>query len=148
MPYKTLSENRKARFDYVILETFEAGIELLGHEVKSVKAGRMGLAGSYAVFRESELMLLNSQIPPYQQNNVPENYEPTRSRCLLLHKEEVRTLIGKLKQKTIVIVPLRAYLKGPLVKMELALARSKKAGDKREIIKKKEAHREMRKIAG
>jgi SsrA-binding protein len=144
MPYKTLAENRKARFDYVILETFEAGIELLGHEVKSVKAGRMGLVGSYAVVQGRELLLLNSQIPPYQRGNVPEHYDPARSRRLLLHKGEVRVLIGKLKQKSTVIVPLRTYLKGPFIKIELGLCKSKKAPDKREALKKKEVQREMR----
>lgn len=139
-----LAENRRARFDYEVLETFDAGIELLGFEVKSVKAGRMGLAGSYAVFSGGQLFLLNAQIPPYQTGNTPEGYDASRSRRLLFHKSELARLHGLLEQKTFTLVPLEAFSNRGLVKIRLGLARSRKAKDKREYIKKRIHHREMR----
>lgn len=140
---KPLSENRRARFDYDIVENYEAGIELTGQEVKSVKAGHGNLAGAYAILRGGEAYLLNCQIPPYQQNNVPENYDPSRTRRLLLHKEEIRGLVGKLKEKGLSLVALSFFLKKNLVKVELGLGRSRKAHDKREVLKKRAVRREM-----
>ena len=139
-----VAENRRARFDYEFAEKLEAGLELLGHEVKAAKNGRFELAGSYALIRHGEAWLLNSKIPPYQQGNIPENYVADRSRRLLLHKEELKALAGKLVKKGEVLIPLRAYLKKGLVKIELGLGHARKSHDKREVIKKREAQREMR----
>jgi len=152
---KDLAENRRARFDYDILETYEAGLELLGQEVKSAKGGRLQLAGSYVVIRPAlrrglrrgeggEAWLLNSQIPAYQPKNMREDYDPGRSRRLLLHSGEIRTLRGKLNEKGLSLLPLRAYSKHGIIKVELGLGRSRKAHDKREAIKKREAKREMK----
>ena len=117
---KDLALNRRASFDYDILETYEAGVELKGHEVKSVKLGSMNLAGSYAVVRGSELYLLNAQIPPYQPKNIREEYDPSRSRRLLLHREEIKRLVGSIREKQLTLVPLKAYAKRGLVKCHWA----------------------------
>lgn len=141
---KALAENRRARFDYDITETYEAGIQLAGHEVKSVKRGSMGLNGSYAVLGDGQLWLLNAQIPPYQPNNAPKDYEAAHTRRLLLHKKEIGELAGLLRQKMYTLLPLRVYLKGSLIKVELGLGRSRKQHDKRDVIKKRETERELR----
>ena len=141
---KVVAENRRARFDYDIVETFEAGIELLGHEVKSARRGQMGLAGSYAVIRNGQVWLLNASIPPYQPKNTPASYDPARTRRLLLRADEIATLSGRLKEKSVSLIPVRAYLKHGLIKLELALARSRKKADRREYLKKREHGREMR----
>ncbi len=143
---KAVSENRRARFDYAIEETFEAGVELLGTEVKSIKEGRINLAGSYVVIRKNEAWLLNADIPPYQPKNAPPDYDPKRSRRLLLRREEIRRLEGKLHEKGLSLLPLRAYLKNGLVKIEVGLGKSRKRADKREVIKKRASEREMRKL--
>ncbi|MBM3256825.1 MAG: SsrA-binding protein SmpB [Candidatus Liptonbacteria bacterium] len=140
---QSLAENRRARFDYEILETLEAGIVLKGHEVKSVKSGRMGLSGSRVLLRGGEAYLIGAQIPPYQPLNVPETYDPTATRKLLLKIQEITHLIGVLREGT-TLIPLRIYLKGNRIKLELAVARGKKKHDKRETLKKKTAAREMR----
>ena len=139
-----ISTNRRAYFDYEILETYEAGIELLGHEVKSIKTGHINLAGSYAVIRNNEAYLLNATIPPYQPKNVSADYDPTRSRRLLLHKSEIKELIGKAAQKGLTIVPLRVYTKRRRVKVLIGIAKYKKKADKREMIKKRDTQREIR----
>lgn len=139
-----LSENRRARFDYEILETYEAGIELRGFEVKSAKLGRMQLAGSHAIIRGNEVWLLNSQIPPYQPNNTPKDYDHGRTRRLLLRSDEIKSLEGKLHQKSVSLIPLKAYAKKNLIKIELGIARAKKKHDKREALKKRAADREIR----
>lgn len=138
-----LAVNRRAQYDYEILQTYEAGIELHGFEVKAVKMGRMTLAGAFAVIRVGEAWLLNASIPPYQQKNTPEGYDPSRSRRLLLHKKEIKELIGSSIQKGLTIVPLRVYSKRNRVKILIGLGRHKKKGDKRETIKKREAEREI-----
>jgi SsrA-binding protein len=138
-----LAENRKAKFDYEILETYEAGIELLGSEAKSIKTGHMNLGGSYAVIRGGELWLLNADVPPYQPGNTPESYDSKRSRRLLLHKNELKNLVGKLNEQGYTLVPLRAYAKKGIIKIELGLARSKKKADKREVLKKRAVARDM-----
>jgi SsrA-binding protein len=143
---KTLSENRRARFDYEILETLQAGIELRGFEVKSAKSGYFDLAGSYAIVRKGQVSLINARIPPYQPKNAPVDYDPSRSRRLLLRKEEISSLAGRLKDKSVHLVPLRAYTKNNLVKIELGLAKSKKKSDKREVLKKRSAEREIKKF--
>ncbi len=140
---KPLSENRRARFDYDILETIEAGIELFGYEVKSVKAGHGALAGAYAIIRGGEVFLVNSQIPPYQKNNVPQDYDPSRTRRLLLRKEEIKELTGKLKEKGLSLVALAFTTNKNLVKVQLGLGRSRKKSDKRELLKKRTHQREI-----
>ena len=137
-----LAENRRARFDYEIDETFEAGIELTGQEVKSVKDGRFELSGSYAVIRGGEAWLLNSKIPPYQPGNA-KDHEPERTRRLLLHKEEIRMLTGKLEQKGWSLLPLSAYPKKGLIKITLGLDHARKQKDKREVLKKRDTEREI-----
>ncbi len=141
-----LSVNRRALFDYEILEKYIVGIELLGFEVKSAKAGRMQIAGSFVVIKDNEAWLLNAAIPPYQVKNTPENYDPARSRKLLLRKSEIAELIGKTAQKGLTLIPLRVYAKRHLVKLEIGLGRHRKKEDKRQVIKKREASREIEKI--
>jgi len=137
-----LTVNQKARFDYEILETYEAGIALFGFEVKSVQNGGANLAGSFVTIRGGEAWLLNAAIAPYQSRNTPAGYDPVRSRRLLLHKSELNELIGKTAQKGLTLVPLRVYTKGPRIKLEFALARRRKKYDKREMIKKRDIERE------
>ncbi len=139
----TFSENRRARFDYEIAGKFEAGIELKGHEVKAVKTGRLDLAGSYALIRGGEVWLINSKIPPYQPGNTPPGYDPERSRRLLLHKEEIKELTGRLAEKGWNLIPLEAHLKNGKIKLTLGVARAKKKADKREAIKKRDIEREV-----
>lgn len=142
---KILSENRRARFDYEILENVEAGIELLGFEVKSAKLGRMSIAGSHIIIRGGEAWMLNSQISPYQQNNTPQSYDPSRTRRLLLQKKEIAELADNIKEKKLSLVPLSVRLKKGLVKIELGLGKPRKKWDKRDLLKKRSAQREMRK---
>lgn len=141
---KILSENRRASFDYEILEKFEAGIELIGQEVKSAKSGQFNLSASYAVVKNGQAELLNAQIPAYQPKNAPADYDPERTRHLLLHSSEIKNLSGRLHEKGLSLIPLKAYLKKNLIKLELGLARSKKKRDKRESLKKKAHLREIR----
>lgn len=142
-----VAENRRAYFDYEISEKFEAGTELRGFEVKSAKLGRMQVAGSYAIVRGGEIYLINSQIPPYQPGNTPPDYDPARTRRLLLRKDEIKRLEGLLRQKNVSLVALRAYIKNNFVKIEFGLGRPKKKHDKREALKKRamkiEAEREI-----
>lgn len=137
-------ENRKARFDFEILESFEAGLELLGHEVKSIKSGKANLSGAYARVNQNEVWLLGAFIAPYQEKNTPKEYDPYRSRRLLLRKKEISSLIGRTKEKGLTLVPIRLYNKKGRIKMELALGRARKKHDKREAIKKKDLRRELR----
>lgn len=135
--------NRRVHFDYEVLETYEAGVALYGFEVKSVKTGRINLSGSFAVIRNNQVWLINATIPPYQSKNTPADYDPERSRRLLLHRAEIKELIGKNAQKGLTIVPLKAYTKRNRVKVLIGLARHKKKGDKRETIKRRETEREI-----
>lgn len=141
---KTLINNRRAKFDYEILETFEVGIVLLGKEVKSLKSGQGKLDGSYAFILEGELMILNMYISPYQPKNTMGAVEPDRSRKLLVRKKEINYLIGKLKEKRFALIPLKVYTKKGKIKIELGLGRGKTKLDKRETIKKREAEREIK----
>ena len=141
---KKLAENRQAKFDYKILETIEAGIVLKGFETKAAKAGKMNLTGSYARIKGNEVWLINATIQPYQPMNTPKDYDPERTRRLLLTKKEIKHLTGKTKESGLTLVPLRAYIKGRLVKLELGLAKHKKTYDKREVIKKRETDRDIR----
>ena len=142
---KPLSENRKAHFDYEILETYEAGIVLTGQEVKSIKAGQANLTGSFVVIKPNGAFLLNMQIPPYQPKNTPPDYKPDRTRQLLLNKKELNYLFGKTKEG-LTIVPLSVYNKGRRIKLSIGLARHKKKQDKRETIKKREFKREKERV--
>ncbi|MFH0906965.1 MAG: SsrA-binding protein SmpB [bacterium] len=132
----TLVKNPKAKFDYKILETFEAGLVLFGQEVKSIKKGQMSLRGSYVTIKNEEVWLINSLISPYQPKNTPETYEPTRSRKLLLKKKEIKRLIGKIKQKGLTLVPLRVYTKHEKLKMEFGIGQGKKKNRQKRINKK------------
>lgn len=137
------AENRKAHFNYEILEKYEAGIELLGTEVKSVRGGRMSLEGSFIIVRGGEIFLINANIPSYQIKNSPKDYDPLRNRKLLLTKKEIAELAGK-EKSGLTIVPISVYNKGRKIKVEIALAKGKKKYDKRETIKKRETGREIR----
>jgi SsrA-binding protein len=139
---KTFCLNRKVRHDYHIQETYEAGIALLGSEVKSIRQGRANLRDSYAAFEHGELFLHNCHISPYAQASRF-NPDPLRTRKLLMRREELNRLVGKVEEKGLTLVPLRLYLKGPHVKVELALARGKKVHDRREDIMRREAEREV-----
>jgi SsrA-binding protein len=139
-----LVENRKAYFNYEILEKIEAGIELLGLEVKSLKNGKANLEGGHIVVRGGEAFMTGVTISPYQQNNTPKEYDPMRNRKLLLTKKELHDLSEIEKQKGLTIVPLSVYNKGRKLKLELGVARGKKQFDKRESIKKRDTERELR----
>ena len=138
------AENRKARFNYEILEKYETGIELLGVEVKSVRKGRMSLEGAFVIVRGDEVFLINANTPPYQPNNAPKDYDPLRNKKLLLTKKEIAALAGSEKNKSLTIVPIAVYNKGRKIKVEIALVKGKKKQDKRESIKKRETDREIR----
>lgn len=138
------AENRKAHFDYEILEKYETGIELLGIEVKSVRGGQMSLEGAFVIIRGGEAFLINSNIPPYQVKNTPESYDPLRNRKLLLTKKELRELVATEKNKSLTIVPISVYNKNRKIKLEIALVKGKKKFDKRETLKKRDTDRELR----
>jgi SsrA-binding protein len=139
---KVVCRNRKAYHDYFIEDTLEAGIALLGTEVKSLREGRANLKESYVAVREGEAFLLNCHISPYSHGNIS-NHEPTRTRKLLLHRRETEKLEGKAAEKGYSLIPLKVYFKGPRAKVEIGLARGKKLFEKRERIKEKEARREI-----
>lgn len=138
-----ISTNKKAYFDYQILQTFEAGVELKGFEVKAIKTGHLNLAGSYAIVKNNQLWLLNADIPPYQPKNTPPDYDSKRTRRLLVKNSEIKNLMGRVKERGLTLVPLRVYTKNRRIKMEIGLAKSRKKFDKRELIKKREAQRQI-----
>jgi len=140
---KVLSENKKAYFNYIILEKIEAGLALIGQEVKSIKTGRINLAGSYVSLNNNELFLVGAHIPPYQPKNSPPDYLPERPRKLLLKKSEIKYLIGKTKEKGLTLVPLKVYTKKAKIKLEFGVAKGKKKADKRETIKKRTLSKEI-----
>jgi SsrA-binding protein len=142
MNVKTVTENRKARHEYHIMETFEAGIALSGTEVKSLRAGKANLQDSFARVENAELMLYNMHISPYEQGNQF-NHEPKRTRRLLMHKREIMRLLGKTREKGLALIPLKVYFKNGLAKVELALAKGKKMYDRRDDIAARDAKREM-----
>ncbi|MCP3761120.1 SsrA-binding protein SmpB [Domibacillus sp. A3M-37] len=139
---KVLAQNKKARHDYFIEETYEAGLVLLGTEIKAIRAGRVNLKDSFARIRNGELFVHNMHISPYEQGNI-HNHEPLRTRKLLLHRKQINTLIGETKEAGYSIVPLKLYLKDGYAKLLIGLARGKKKYDKREDLKQKEAKRDM-----
>lgn len=140
---KIISDNRQARFLYEILETYEAGIELKGTEVKSIRAGRVNLKDGYGLIRNGEALLLNVHISPYEASGQYFNHDPKRTRKLLLHRKEINKLIGKLEQQGLTLVPLKMYFKNGWVKLSLGLGKGKKLHDKRETLKKRQDNREM-----
>lgn len=144
---KQVAGNKKAYHDYFILETYEAGIALAGTEVKSVRMGNCSLKESYVSVKDGEAVICGMHISPYEKGNIF-NREPLRDRKLLLHRNEIRSLRQKIREKGLTVVPLRVYLKGSLVKVEIALVRGKKLYDKREATAendaKREAQRELR----
>ncbi len=142
MTEKTVAVNRKARHDYEVEETYEAGLALTGSEIKSVRAGRVNLKDSYVVIKEGEAWLLNTHISPYKEASR-QGHDPRRSRKLLLHRTQIARLLGKVQAKGYTIVPLRLYLKDRYAKVEIALARGRKLYDKRREIAEREARREM-----
>ena len=139
---KLIAENRRARYDYELLERLEAGIVLTGTEVKSLREGRVTLAQAYADVRDGEVWLLGAEIAEYAQGNVA-NHEPKRERKLLLKRKEIQSLVGGVREKGQTIVPTRLYFKDGKVKIEIALARGKERGDKRRGIADREAKRQM-----
>ncbi len=141
---KILSTNKKARFDFFVEETYECGIELKGTEVKSIRQGKINIRDGYARVENSEVFLNNVHISPYEKGNIF-NVDPLRTRKLLLHKQEIRKLIGYTQQKGYTLIPLSIYLKQGLIKVELGVAIGKKLYDKREAIAKKDAQRRIEK---
>lgn len=139
---KNITVNRKARHEYHILQIFEAGIVLVGTEVKALREGKANLVDSYASIKNGEVWLIGAHISEYKQGNI-NNHNPTRDRKLLLNKSEIRKLIGKTKEKGLTLIPLRIYFKNGRVKVELALAKGKKSYDKRETIAKRDFQREQ-----
>lgn len=139
---KQIAVNRKAHHDYFILEKLEAGIELFGTEVKSIRAGGVNLKDSYCSVKNGELIVYGLHISPYEKGNIF-NRDPMRPKKLLLHKREIMRLLGKVKQEGLTIVPLQMYLKGSLVKVEIGLAKGKRLYDKRDDMARRDAGREM-----
>ncbi len=139
-----LIQNRKVFFNYEVLEKIEAGIELLGNEVKSLRAGQGALDGTHVTIRGGEAYLIGMDIPPYQPKNTSPDYNPKRHRRLLLTKKELAKLGGKESSRGLTLVPISVYNKGRNLKMEIAIVRGKKKFDKRESTKKRETEREMR----
>ncbi|MCG6136606.1 MULTISPECIES: SsrA-binding protein SmpB [Nostocaceae] len=141
--YKVISDNRQARYLYEILETYEAGVELTGTEVKSIRAGRVNLQDGYALIRDGEAWLINVHISPYNASGQYFNHEPRRTRKLLLHRQEIRKLIGTVEQQGLTLVPLKMYLKRGWVKVSIALGKGKKLHDKRESLKRRQDQRDI-----
>lgn len=142
---KDLVTNKKVFFDYEILEKFEAGIVLLGMEVKSLKMGKASIVGAYVVIKHHEAFLLNATISPYQPQNTSSDYQPQRTRKLLLKDREINYLSAEIKQQRLTLIPLKVYNKNGLIKVEIALVKGKKKFDKRETIKKREEKRKIEK---
>jgi SsrA-binding protein len=140
----SLVEHKKARFDYEILEEYEAGLELLGHEVKSLRAGQAKLEGAHIIVRGGEAYIVGMVVSPYQPKNTPAEYDPGRSRKLLLTKKEISELGAAEGQKGLTVVPISVYNKGRTLKIRLAIARGRKKHDKRAVLKKRDTEREMR----
>lgn len=139
-----LIQNKKIHLNYEITETFEAGMELFGFEVKSLRSNQGSLKGAYVIIRGDEAFLIGATIPPYQPANTPEGYDPARNRRLLLTKKEISRLLGFEKQKGLTIVPISVYNKGSKIKIEIGVAKGKKKYDKRETIKKKDTERDLK----
>ncbi len=141
-----LIKNKKANFDYHIIEKMEAGLVLFGHEVKALRKKKATLVGSYITVKNGECFLVNCNISPYQQRNTPKDYNPRRDRKLLLQKNEIDYLFGKEKERGVTLIPLRIYSKKNLLKLELGVAKGKKKYDKRDTIKKREIDKKLRRF--
>lgn len=139
---RVIVSNRKARHEYHILDTLEAGIALRGTEVKSLRKGNANLQDAYALIKNGEIWLLGMHISPYEQGNI-NNHDPVRTRKLLLQKKEIRKLLAKVQEKGLTLVPLSVYFKGAYAKVELAIAQGKKSYDKRAALKERDARREI-----
>ncbi len=139
---KVIANNKKAYHDYFIDEKYECGIELFGTEVKSIRMGHCSIKEAFVRIENGEVWIRGMHISPYEKSNIF-NKDPLRTRKLLLHKSEIRKLLGKVKEKGYTLIPLQVYFKGSLVKVEIGLARGKKLYDKREDLAKKDAQREM-----
>ena len=139
---KIFAKNKKAFFDYEILETFEAGIQLEGTEVKSIKEAKVSLKEAFVKVIGHEVFLVNSHISEYVQGNK-NNHEPTRSRKLLMHRKEIDRIMGKIKEAGLTLIPLKIYQKGRIIKLEIALGKGKKTHDKRNTIKERDLKREL-----
>ena len=142
--YKLIAQNRKARHDYFIHETYQAGIELFGMEVKSMRAGKCNIGDSHIEVRDRQAFVVNMHISPYDYANIHQK-DPMRRRRLLLHRHEINKLIGAVTREGYTIIPLKAYFSGPYVKIDIALAKGKKNYDKRHDIAKRDARRETEK---
>jgi len=145
------AENKKALFNYEIIEKYEAGLVLLGHEVKSIKAGHITLSGSYIVIRagatdNAEPFIIGSKVPAYQPKNTPDSYNPERLRKILLNKKEINYLMGKVNERGFSLVPLKVYQQNGRIKLEFALAKGQKKFDKKEKIKKRDTNREINRL--
>lgn len=145
MPIKVISVNRQAYHDYIVERTIEAGISLVGTEIKSIREGKVNLRGSYAIARNGEVWLENAHIAAYEHGNRY-NHEPLRKRKLLLHKREISQLVNRVAAKGLTLIPLKLYLKGGKAKIELGLCRGKKLYDKREAIAERDVRRDMERI--
>jgi len=145
---KVYAENRKAHFDYEVLDKYEAGLVLQGQEVKSIKGGHMNLNGSYVVFTQGQPVLIGAKVPPYQPKNTPESYNPEQSRKLLLSKKEIDYLYGKSQEKGFALIPLKVYDKSGRIKLEFGLGKGKKKYDKKEKIKERDIERQTRRELG
>jgi SsrA-binding protein len=142
MPDKTVAVNRRARHEYAVEETLEAGIALTGTEIKSIRAGRVNLAEAYARIEKGEAWLIGAHIAPYEQGNR-NNHEPTRTRKLLLHRDQISELVGRTQAKGFTLVPLKLYIRNGMAKLEIGIARGKKAYDKRRTIAERDQRREL-----
>lgn len=138
----SIARNKRARFDYEILDTWEAGIVLTGTEVKSLRDGKANIGDAYGIVRDGEIFLLNMHVSPYERGGYA-NHEPERTRKLLLHKKEIRRLIGAVERQGLTLVPLELYFRNGVAKVTLALGKGKKLPDKRETTRRRDAEREM-----
>ncbi len=136
---KTYAINKRAHYDYEILEKIEGGLVLAGYEVKSIKTGLISLKGAFVTIRDNQAYLTNASIPAYQPKNTPESYDPERSRKVLIHKSQLKSLIGKISRKGLTLVPIKVYSNRGLIKLEFGVGKGKNKFDKREDIKKREA---------
>ena len=142
----SVARNKRARFDYHLLETFEAGLVLSGTEVKSLRSGKASIADAYGVVRDGEVFLLNAHIQPYERGGYV-NHDPTRSRKLLLHRQEIRRLIGAVERQGLTLIPIELYFRKGRAKLTLALAKGKKLHDKRDTERQRDAEREMARVS-
>lgn len=143
---KIYAKNKKGLYDYEVLEKFEAGLVLHGNEVKSIRSGNVSMKGSYVSLKDGELYLVNMHVSQYQYAAANKNHDPERRRKLLMHNREIQSLIGKMKQKGLTLIPISLYNKNRRIKLEFALARGKKKHDKRETIKKRDSDRRLKQL--